>query len=229
MLIIKYGCTNKNLKSVAESLDEIAVYLAKNGLDSINEAQVKVISKHCESSDAGVREKALQVLSEIYKVLDEDIWSIVGNVSIKVKGLLEQRFKKLKGLGSSKSNMNLTVQNRVPKATTAASPSNSSSNLNRSFNPKNNTTTPRSGLKFTGIGKQDSSSKQSSGLQKSFRPGTASQSKLNSSFKAGERSLGARLKTPSTAKAQQDVGRATEKNDGSNSRFTEIPNFHPDA
>lgn len=59
MLIIKYGCTNKNLKSVAESLDEISSYLAKNGLDSINEAQVKVISKHCDSGDAGVREKAL--------------------------------------------------------------------------------------------------------------------------------------------------------------------------
>ena len=86
---MKYGCSNKNLRSVAESLDEVAVFLAKNGLDAINETQVKLIAKHCESSDAGVREKALQVLSEIYKVLDEDIWSIIGKVSIKVKGLLE--------------------------------------------------------------------------------------------------------------------------------------------
>ena len=59
MLIIKYGCASKNLKSVAESLDEVAFYLAKNGLDSINEPQVKAIAKNCESNDAGVREKAL--------------------------------------------------------------------------------------------------------------------------------------------------------------------------
>ena len=59
ILIIKYGCANKNLKSVAESLDEVSCHLAKFGLDDINEPQVKAIAKHCDSSDAGVREKAL--------------------------------------------------------------------------------------------------------------------------------------------------------------------------
>ena len=89
ILIIKYGCQHKNLKSVAESLDEVAHYISKHGIDNINEPQAKVVAKLCDSGDAGVREKALQVLSEIYKILDEDVWSIIGNVSIKAKGLLE--------------------------------------------------------------------------------------------------------------------------------------------
>jgi hypothetical protein len=70
-------------------------------LDAISEPQVKVVAKLCDSGDTGVREKALQVLSEIYKILDEDIWKIVGNLSVKSKGLIEQRFKKVKGLGVS--------------------------------------------------------------------------------------------------------------------------------
>ena len=36
-LIVKYGLSHKNLKSVAESLDEVAIYLSQNGLDTIGE------------------------------------------------------------------------------------------------------------------------------------------------------------------------------------------------
>ena len=44
-----------------------------------------------DSKDASVRENAICVLSEIYKVVDEDIWRVVGQVPLKVKALLEQR------------------------------------------------------------------------------------------------------------------------------------------
>lgn len=43
-------------------------------------------------------------------MLDEDIWRVVGTVPLKVKGLLEQRFKKVKGLGSSNSRLNVESQ-----------------------------------------------------------------------------------------------------------------------
>ena len=33
MLIVKFGCSNKNLRSVAESLDEVAEFLKKEGLE----------------------------------------------------------------------------------------------------------------------------------------------------------------------------------------------------
>jgi hypothetical protein len=42
------------------------------------------------------------VLGEVYTVLDEDIWRLIGQVTVKVKGLLDGRFKKMKGgLGAS--------------------------------------------------------------------------------------------------------------------------------
>ena len=42
------------------------------------EQQIKIIAKLVDSKDAGVRENALAVLTEIYKVLDDDIWRVVG-------------------------------------------------------------------------------------------------------------------------------------------------------
>ena len=101
LALIKHGANNKNLKSVGETLDEIAVYLQQIESVPFGEQQIKIIAKLVGSSDASVRENALCCLGEIYKVLDEDIWRVVGNVHLKVKGLLEQRFRKVKGLGSS--------------------------------------------------------------------------------------------------------------------------------
>jgi len=69
------------------------------------EAQIKAIAKLVDAKDGSVRENALVVLSEIYKVLDEDIWRVVGTVPLKVKSLLESRFKKVKGLGASNNNL----------------------------------------------------------------------------------------------------------------------------
>jgi hypothetical protein len=52
-----------------------------------------------DSNDKYVRDNSLKVLSEAYKFTEEDIWRLVGDITPKVKGLLEQRFKKCKGLG----------------------------------------------------------------------------------------------------------------------------------
>lgn len=58
---------------------------------------MKLCAKLADSGDKGVREGALQVLGEVYKVLDEDIWRLIGQVTVKVKGLLDGRFKSVKG------------------------------------------------------------------------------------------------------------------------------------
>ena len=131
-----------------------------------------MIAKLVDSKDAAVRENALQVLSEIYKVLDEDIWRVVGQVPIKVKGLIEQRFKKVKGLGSSSSNMNKSISNKMttprankvsPRGSKAAS-SSGQQELTKSFNPglKNSQTPRTQGLKF-GAKPDDTSVDESSG------------------------------------------------------------------
>ena len=106
-LIIKFGCGNKSLKSVAESLTEVTNFVKANGVDNLTEKDLKVIAKLADSGDSGVREGALSVLCEAYRHLDDDIWRVVGKVTEKVKGLLEGRFKKVKGMNSSMSSNNL--------------------------------------------------------------------------------------------------------------------------
>ena len=107
-LIIKFGCGSKSLKSVAESLNEVYVFVKSNGVDCLSESHLKMIAKLADNSDTGVREGALTVLGEAYRVLDDDIWRVIGNVTVKVKGLLEQRFKKLKpGLNNSMSSQDM--------------------------------------------------------------------------------------------------------------------------
>jgi len=89
LLLIKYGATNKNLKSAGEALDEIAICLQKMQSVPFGESQIKIIAKLVDNKDPNVRENSIVCLSEIYKVLDEDIWRVVGTVPLKVKGLLE--------------------------------------------------------------------------------------------------------------------------------------------
>lgn len=94
---MKYGAANKNLKSAAEALDEIAIYLRNTGEVPFGESHIKAIAKLVDSKDPAVRENSIQCLAEIYKVLKEDIWRVVGQVPLKVKGLMEQRFRKING------------------------------------------------------------------------------------------------------------------------------------
>jgi hypothetical protein len=72
-----------------------------------------VIAKLVDSKDPNVRENSICVLSEIYKVLDEDIWRVMGAVPLKVKGLLETRFKKVKGGGLASSFKNQGLNSSI--------------------------------------------------------------------------------------------------------------------
>ena len=133
------------------------------------EQQIKIVAKLVDSKDASVRENAMCVLAQIYKVLDEDIWRVMGQVPLKVKGLLETRFRKVKGLGASnsKSNLNSSIPrnnlnaSRTTFGSKAAASPKGKDPLTKSFNPGLKTTqTPRAtGLKFNN--KQESSQEQS--------------------------------------------------------------------
>jgi len=49
-----------------------------------------------DSSDKAVRENSLKVFAEAYTLLGEDIWRLLSkDVPVKVKGLLEARFKQV--------------------------------------------------------------------------------------------------------------------------------------
>jgi hypothetical protein len=65
---------------------------------------MKIVSKMADAGDKGVRENALKFMGEAYKIIGENIWSVIGEVTPKVKGLLEGRFKNVKkGLAPSGS------------------------------------------------------------------------------------------------------------------------------
>jgi hypothetical protein len=92
-LLIEAGVKNKNLKAVAECLDEIADYIAANGVDHVTKKDFQLFIVMADNKDKAVRENALKVFGEAYTVLGEQIWTLLKDVPLKVKGLLEQRFK----------------------------------------------------------------------------------------------------------------------------------------
>jgi hypothetical protein len=113
-LIMTHGVGLKNLKAVAESLDILSEYIAKNGVDSITKKDFAVFLDKANSGDKNVRENTLRVFAETYKVLGEDVWRLLGkDINVKVKGLLEQRFKQVaqatgQASNRSKGGMNIS-------------------------------------------------------------------------------------------------------------------------
>jgi len=95
-IMIDAGVKSKNLKAVAENLDEIADYFSKNGIDACTKKDFALFITCADSPDKGVRENALKVFGEAYTSLGEDVWRMFPkDVPIKVKGLLEARFKQV--------------------------------------------------------------------------------------------------------------------------------------
>jgi len=91
------GLDSKNSRTKAEVLDVIADFITANGIDYCSEKEFKLIAKLADNSDKGIRENAIKVVAEAYKHLDDDIWRILGDITPKVQGLFEQRFKQIKG------------------------------------------------------------------------------------------------------------------------------------
>ena len=74
----------------------MAEFLIKFGIDYSSEKEMKLVAKMADNGDKSIRENALKFMGEAYKLLDDNIWRVIGEVTPKVQGLLEQRFKKLK-------------------------------------------------------------------------------------------------------------------------------------
>ena len=76
--MMTYGINSKNLKAVAECLDEYASFIKLFGIDYTSEKEIKVVAKLADHSDKSIRENALSALGELYKHLNEDIWRAIG-------------------------------------------------------------------------------------------------------------------------------------------------------
>ena len=106
-----HGVTNQNQKVIAESLDEIACYIAEGNIDHITKKDFQAFVGTLDKPDKGVREASLKVFGEAYMHLQEGVWRLITNVPIKVKGLLEGRFKtvaKSIPAGGAKPNLNIS-------------------------------------------------------------------------------------------------------------------------
>lgn len=158
VLMLKFGVGAKNLKSVAETLNELTCYIKESGLDNITEKDLQQIAKLVDSNDKGVREASLTFIGEVYNTLEDGVWSVLKNVNVKVKGLLEARFKQVKK-GTNGSDMNRSINNAEPQRRSVVPPSiakqtsggisNNSLNksLNKSLVSKDGiSATPRKGL-----------------------------------------------------------------------------------
>lgn len=95
-MIITFGLNSKNMRAAGECMDELGEFIRNFGLDYTSEKDLKLIAKMADSNDKAIRENALVVMSEAYKQLGDDIWRLIGDVTPKVQGLFEQRFKKVK-------------------------------------------------------------------------------------------------------------------------------------
>ena len=82
-------------------MDELADFITRNGVDYSSEKEIRHIAKLTDSPSKNIRENALKVLGEAYKNLDDNIWRVLGDLSTKCRGLIEARFKKIKGGGAS--------------------------------------------------------------------------------------------------------------------------------
>ena len=101
-ILMDAGVKSKNLKAVAENLDELSTFFQKNGIDACTKKDFAMFTTCADSPDKGVRENALKVFGEVYTSLGDDVWRMLPkDVPIKVKGLLEARFKQVAKKGGA--------------------------------------------------------------------------------------------------------------------------------
>lgn len=90
------GASSKNSKSKFECIEELAALIIDYGIEIASPKDVKFLSKQVNSSDNNVRSAAVVTLSEIFKVIGEKIWTLIGDVPDKVRSMLDQRFRTVK-------------------------------------------------------------------------------------------------------------------------------------
>jgi len=92
MSILIKGLASKNAKTVAECLECIAAMVQTHQLEVINDKDVKIIAGQCESPDNGIRQSALVACEEIYKITEDQFWTLVGSkLSTKAMDIIKAR------------------------------------------------------------------------------------------------------------------------------------------
>ena len=91
------GCNSKNVKTKIECLEELGDLIRDFGINIAQTKDIKYIAKCVNSFDNNMRTAAVKTMGEIYKFAGDKIWIMIGEVSDKVKDLLEHRFNSISG------------------------------------------------------------------------------------------------------------------------------------
>ncbi|KAI9292125.1 ARM repeat-containing protein [Neoconidiobolus thromboides FSU 785] len=99
-LLMTYGLNTKNSRGKAETLEELANIIQRDGLSVCgNPSRVcPNIAIHVGDRDAAVRNGAINVLTQVYILVGDQVYGYIGQIGSKEKSYLEERFKRTKTL-----------------------------------------------------------------------------------------------------------------------------------
>ncbi|KAF6765176.1 microtubule associated protein [Ephemerocybe angulata] len=96
--LLDHGVKSKVAKTRQGSLDEMAAILKKSGMGACEPSKaMPAIATFISDKDPTVRKSALAVLSEVYSLVGEKVWTLVGPLSPKDKTQLEERLRRVSG------------------------------------------------------------------------------------------------------------------------------------
>ena len=91
-VLLEHGVTAKHVRTRAESLQELAFLLGRQGLGVCTPSKAFPVMASCISDrDAAVRGAALSALTEAYQLQGDALWRLLGPLSARDQALLEER------------------------------------------------------------------------------------------------------------------------------------------
>lgn len=115
-MFVLSGCNSKNTKSKVECLEELSELVKTFGIEICASKDVKLIAKHAGSPDNNVRNAAVQTMGEIYRLVGDKVWQMIGDIPDKVKDAFELRFKAVAGFsGRTQSRQTTNSKIATPK------------------------------------------------------------------------------------------------------------------
>ncbi|TIC50770.1 ARM repeat-containing protein [Wallemia mellicola] len=100
--LIDHGTTCKNSRTRSESIDELGSIINRHGMGVLTSNKaLKIIGASLSDRDSSVRNSVLNTLVEVYKLVGDQVWSMVGDLPPKEKSMMEERLKRQPERGSA--------------------------------------------------------------------------------------------------------------------------------
>ncbi|KAJ3021312.1 Microtubule-associated protein, microtubule dynamics during spindle orientation [Thoreauomyces humboldtii] len=126
------GLESKNARTRTECLEELANLVNRNGINVCVPAKAfPLVAVQLADRDASVRNGALAVLSQAYKIVGDQVYKHLGRVAAKEKSLVEERLKRMP---SSARNPPTAARRLVPSSPRTGIPTASGSSAGSSGN-----------------------------------------------------------------------------------------------